>query len=90
MMSLMPDPMPRRLKVNSRRNSACSVPLSELYWRVWHTDADTFAPGLYLLVANVDGDRMHRVYCKHGRARLSMIGGELHWLIDAPLMPESE
>lgn len=80
----------RRLKINSRRNSRCSMPLDRLDWSNWFTDSGAFGPGLYLHVHHLNDDTVHRVFCKHdGARRLSMIDGELYWLIDEPT-PESE
>lgn len=74
------------------RNSDCrSARLAELDWRNWWTDADGFDTGLYLHVRRIDGNTIHRVFCRLGpKRRLAMIGGELYWLLDAPLTRESE
>lgn len=74
---------PRRLKVNSRRNSACVVPLDRLDWSRWFTDRTD--QRVYLHVWRLDEpDCIMRVYCKReGGVRLAMRGGELYWLVDA-------
>ena len=73
--------MPRRLKVNSRRNSECSAPLASLDWSQWFTDGRV--SGLYLHVHGPD-DTIHRVYCRHSETpRLSFQDGELWWLVDS-------
>lgn len=79
---------PRRLKVNSPRNSHSDVSLSELDFSEWWTDGWPAKEGqttgfFYLHVPNRDGDRVHRVYCKHTDSpRLRMMKGELYWLVD--------
>ena len=71
----------QRLKVNSRRNSHCVVPLDSLDWTRWFTDSSF---GLfYLHVYEREGDAALRVKCKLADApRLACEGGELYWLID--------
>lgn len=76
---------PRTLKVNNRRNSACSVPLSWLDWSCWWT-GNGLSGNLFILHVphkdTVDGP-IHRVYCRHSDTpRLRMENGELYWLVD--------
>jgi len=75
---------PRRLKINSIRNSTCgSARLADLDWSHWCTDIGFAGCSLYLHVAHVDGETAHRVHCKHAlRPRLEMKDGELYWLVD--------
>jgi hypothetical protein len=73
---------PKRRLVNSRRYSECSIPLDRLDWSRWFTDGGA---RVYLHVHSLDGDTIHRVYCRHdGPARLCLDGGKLWWLLDCP------
>ena len=73
---------PRRLIVNSPRNSYCSAPLNSLDWGRWFTDGR--GADLYLHFWSKDGETIHRVHCKHSDSpRLECQGAVLRWLIDA-------
>ena len=73
---------PRRLKVASKRNSDCGVPLDQLDWSNWWTDNTGYR--LYLHVHNKDKSdgAVHRVWCKYRYARLMLRDGVLYWLVD--------
>ena len=71
---------PRRLKVNSPRNSDCAWPLHELGWSSWFTGGRS--SGLYLWVNHKNGDTVHRVWCKHTETPLLRLkDGVLYWLV---------
>ena len=71
---------PRRLKVNSPRNSDCAISLTHLDWSSWLTRGAY--GGMYLDVRHKDGNERHLVWCKHGNhPRLMMTGGVLYWLV---------
>lgn len=82
-------------KVNSRRNSTCSVPLDRLDWSSWWTDNGGWPEYVYLHVpykdepGNLMNGTVHRVRPRVPRGmtatRLSMENGELYWLFDEPL-----
>jgi hypothetical protein len=75
-------PGPRRLRVNSRRNSICAMPLHHLDWSRWFTDGS--CGSLYLHVYGPE-DSIQRVYCRSSDTpRLQLDGGVLYWLVDKP------
>jgi len=87
----MKKPGPRRLLVNSRRNSTCgSAVLRHLDWRSWWVDRS--CGGFYLHVRRnhpvIDGGRpgdetWHRVHSRHSdNPRLACDDGRLYWLLD--------
>jgi hypothetical protein len=71
-------------RVTSPRNSVVGtggVTLADLDWSQWWTDG--IRGHLYLHVPHLDGDTIHRVYCRRtDTPRLQMRGGELYWLVD--------
>lgn len=82
---------PRQYKVNSKRNSECSVSLENLDWNNWWTDGMWLKPpAIYLHVKHKNikgmGDTIHRVSCKPAKnkkqVRLKVVNGELYWLVD--------
>lgn len=75
---------PRRLKVNSRRNSDCAIALDRLDWSLWWTDGSADRIYLKVHVKDDPDERVFRVHCRReGGVRLRMEGGELYWLVDA-------
>ena len=74
---------PRRLKVASKRNSDCGVPLDQLDWSNWWTDI--VGQVVYLHVQHTDKSdgAVHRVWYKHADyPRLMLRDGVLYWLVD--------
>lgn len=90
---------PRRLKVESPRNSECgSARLRDLNFSEWWTDSWTgegIAGITHLKVPHKGGEGMegtvHRVYCKHSeKPRLMWKNGTLYWLVEHPHDSQNE
>lgn len=78
-------PRPKQVswrRVNSPRNSECgSAALSSLDWTNWWTD--TSGGDHYLHVEHLQGETVHRVYCRlDGHPRIGQRAGVLYWLLD--------
>ena len=76
---------PRRLRINSDRNSECgSESLNRLDWSYWWTDE--LGGVRYIHVARCDwrdDPTFHRVFCRiSDKPRLEMKDGVLYWLVD--------
>ena len=72
-------------KVNSRRNSICTIPLSKLDWNTWWTDTSGGQLFLHVgcKVAPPGEDTVWCVWCRDVLCpRLMMRDGILYWLID--------